>query len=117
MDPLTIASSVIGILTPIIANGVGEVANTDFKDVYASIKEKLSRNPEEGKIIEQFEKDPSRGADAFQALLIEHISIDQELMKQLIEALQIPKTRSSLVGKVEAKNVVIADKIDKIDMS
>ena len=117
MDPLTIAHSLVGFLTPIIAKGVGEVADSAFKDIYALVKEKLSRKPEEQKIVEEFEKDPSEGAPAFQELLVQHLQGDLVLKNQLVEALQHLKTNSPLVNKVDAKNVVIAQKIDKIDMS
>jgi hypothetical protein len=117
MDPVTIANSLITLLIPIMAKGMEEVATSALQDGYASIREKFSGNPEEKKVVERFEKNPSEGADDFQALLIKHLNEDQELRRQLTEALSNANPSSALVGKVKAKNVAVAKKINKIKMS
>lgn len=117
MDPVTIATAVVGILSPIIAKGVEEVAKSAFGDIYVEIKNKLSKKPEGEKAINQFENDPAQGAEVFQRALIEQLKADRELMHSLAKTLQNKKITRSLVNQVKAKNVAIAEKINKINMS
>lgn len=117
MDPVSIANSLLVLITPMVAKGVGELANTALKDVYATIKERLSKKPDGKSVVDAFEKNPSQGAEAFQAALVEQLRVDQELVRQLVDALNASKDNGSLVGEVNAKNVVISNKIDNINMS
>ena len=117
MDPVTIATAVVGFLSPIVAKGLEDVAKSALNDAYAKIKDRFSKEPKNSKIIEQFEKDPSTGAEAFQTALVEQLKTDQDLMQQLVSILEKNKHSGALVNEVNAKNVVIAEKIDKIDMS
>lgn len=117
MDPVTVATAFVGFLSPIIAKGVEEVAKSALGDLYAEIKKKLSKKPEGEKAINQFEHDPAQGAEVFQIALIEQLKADRELMHSLAETLQNKQITGPLVNKVDAKNVAIAEKINKINMS
>jgi hypothetical protein len=116
MDPITVATAVVGFLSPLVAKGLEEVATSALGDIYASIKAKISKDPAGEKAIEKFEKDPQQGLSEFQSALLEHLKKDHELMLQLTEFVQKSQTSSPLVNKVEAKNVVIAEKIDRLTM-
>ena len=113
MDPATIATMVIASLSPFIVKGAEEVAKTAFKDAYQAIKERFSKKPEKQSALEKFEKNPSSGAPAFQSALAEHLATDAELIRVLARALEkygsVPA--GSLVGKIEAEKVVVANKI------
>ncbi len=118
MDPATIATMVISALSPLVAKGVEEVAKTSFKDAYEAIKERFSKKSEKQSALEKFEKNPSAGAPAFQSALAEHLATDAELIRLLATALEksgsVPA--GSLVGKIEAEKVVVANKIDTLNM-
>lgn len=117
MDPVIIATAVVGFLSPIVAKGLEDVAKSALNDVYAKIKDRFSKEPKDSKIIEQFEKDPSTGAEAFQTALVEHLKTDQDLMQQLVSILEKNKQSESLVNEINAKNVVVAKKINKVKLS
>jgi hypothetical protein len=118
MDPATIATMVIAALSPLLLKGTEEVAKTAFKDAYQAIKERFSRKPEKQSALEKFEKNPSTGAPVFQSALAEHLATDTELIRLLATALEesgsVPA--GSLVGKIEAEKVVVANKIDTVNM-
>lgn len=121
MDPVTtstLAASAIAALSPIIAKGLEELAKSTFKDAYAALKERLSRDPEGKKAVEKFETNPSAGAPELQKVLAEHLVTDAELMRLLAAALEKSGTAEpgSLVGKIEAEKVVFAEKIDTVNM-
>lgn len=117
MEPVAIANSLVTLLIPIMAKGMGDLANSAFHDVYLNIKQKLSTKTEGKNVVERFEKNPTGGAEDFQALLARHLNDDHELMGQLRDALDKSTAYSSLTGEINAKNVVVAQKIDNLNMS
>ena len=95
-----------------------EVAKTTFKDVYAAIKERLGRDPKGKQAVEEFEADPTKGAADLERALTERLKTDAELVRLLATALEESGTyeTGSLVGKIEAERVVVAKKIDTVNM-
>jgi hypothetical protein len=118
MDPVTLASMAVAALSPLVAKGMEELSKTVFMDVYTAIKERLSGTRKSKEAVEQFEQDPGEGAPAFQAVLADQLAQDKELMRLLADALEKSGAApaGSLVGKIEAEKVVVANKIDTVNM-
>jgi hypothetical protein len=121
MNPTTIstlAAGAVAALSPIIAKGLEELAKSTFKDAYAALKERLGRDPEGKKAVEKFEADPAEGAAKLQKALTKRLATDAELVRLLAEALEKSGTAEtgSLVGKIEAEKVVVAEKINTVRM-
>ena len=121
MDPVTIsalAASAVAVLSPLVAKGLEEVAKSVFKDAYATLKERLGRDPESNRVVESFEADPAKGAPNLLKALTAQLATDTELLRLLAEALEksAAVNLGSLVGKVEAKKVIVTGKIDTVRM-
>jgi len=118
MDPATLSSTVVAALSPLMAAGATEIAKTAFKDAYTVLKERLKKKPEGKEAIEKFEVDPTEGKDELMKQLTQLIEADQDLARQLQEALASFKqgSQAPLVEKVEAEKVVIAQSIKKLKM-
>lgn len=118
MDIITLAALAVAALQPLVAKGVEEVAKTAFKDVYTAIKKRLFQKSQGKATVEKFEQNPTEGAPAMQAALAEQLSSDPELIRLLAEALEKSGAAApgSLVGKIEAEKVVVANKIDTVNM-
>ncbi|MDZ7359827.1 MAG: hypothetical protein ONB46_03745 [candidate division KSB1 bacterium] len=118
MDPVTLAAMVIAALSPLVTKGAEEVSKTAFKDAYQAIKKRFAKKPEQQSALEKFEKNPATGAPTFQAALAEHLATDDELIRLLATALEKSGSApvGSLVGKIEAEKVVVAEKINTVNM-
>lgn len=121
MDPVTIsaiASSIVSVLSPLVAKGMEEVAKSVFKDAYGNIKERLKSDPENKKTLEAFEKNPVEAAPDMLKVLTNQMLIDEKLTQMLAAALSKSNVVNleALVGKVEAKKVVVASHIDTVNM-
>lgn len=119
MDPITLASTIVGLISPLIMKGVEEVTKSSFKDIYAAIKEKLSGDPESKHAIQEFEKSPEQAKPVFQAALQKHIEADKafyELLLRVVQNHQSAAQGGINIKKINAKKVVVAEKIDKLDM-
>ena len=114
MEPLTLAAMVASALFPYLAKGAEEVTKTAFKDAYAKLKEMIAGKPEEEKALEKAETQ----AD-LQTLLEQQFAQNQALQLAFARALETAghAPHGQLVGKIEAKNVVVVDKIDTLNMS
>jgi hypothetical protein len=108
----------VAALSPLVAKGMEELSKTVFKDVYAAIKDRLSGARKSKEAVEQFEQDPTEGASALQAALADQLAHDKDLARMLAEALEKSGVAApgSLVGKIEAEKVVVANKIDTVNM-
>ena len=118
MDPVTLANMAVAALSPLVAKGMEELSKTVFKDVYTAIKERLSGTRQSQEAVEQFEQNPTQGTPALQSALADQLAHDQELTRLLVEALEKSGAApsGSLVGKIEAEKVVVANKIDTVNM-
>lgn len=118
MDAGTLSSTVIAALSPLVAAGATEIAKTAFKDVYTVLKERMKKKPEGKQAIEKFEANPAEGRDDLQKQLTQLVENEPDLGLLLQKALEkySQGSRSPLVENVEAEKVVIADKIDTVNM-
>ena len=100
-------------LNSLVTKGAEELGKTAFKDVYTAIKERFSRKPESKSALEKFEQNPNEGAPALQSELGKHLTGDAELARLLAVALEKSGAAApgSLVGKIEAGQVIVADTV------
>lgn len=104
MDPITLATvtSAVTVLATEFAKGtVSEAA----KDTWSKIKSLLG-----------FKKDPQ--PDELALAIAQRLKDDGELVKQIVLLLQSQQTgtSSALVGSIDAEKVVVAKKIDVVNM-
>ena len=121
MDPEIISAltaSAVTALKLVFTKGSEEVAKSAFKDAYEAIKARLTRNPESRKVLEKFEANPEKGAAELQSTLSEHLVSDDKLFIRIAESLEKAGMLNSgtLAGKIIAEKVVIAKKIDTVNM-
>jgi hypothetical protein len=121
MDVAFLSNLAVSTLAPILLKGVGELAGTTLKDAYEAIKDRLSRTPEEKQVVEKFEKGPVENSNEFQMLLSKHLEKDEELRTLLTTSLEKMKNPPVEMGNVNvnqihAEKVIVAQKVDKIDM-
>ncbi|MCP4298222.1 MAG: hypothetical protein GY786_21765 [Proteobacteria bacterium] len=121
MDPeiiTALAASAVSALKLLFTKGSEEVAKSAFKDAYQAIKTRLTRTPESQKVIENFEADPEKGATELQSTLSEHLVSDDKLYVMIVDALAKAGTLKNhpLAEKIIAEKVVIANKIDTVNM-
>ena len=121
MDPITLttlAGMAVAALSPLVAKGAEELGKSVLNDAYVAIKQRLSKKAESKAVIEKFEQNPSEAAPTLQAELAKQLAADDELVRLLAEALEKSGAAApgSLVGKIKAKNVVVANKIDTVNM-
>lgn len=118
IDLASLTTMIIAALSPLLAKGAEEVAKTVFKDAYQTIKDRLTKKPESKNAVEKFEQNPGTGATAFQSVLAEHLANDAELVRMLAEALEKSGATApgQLVGTINAQKVVVANKIDTLNM-
>ena len=118
MDLANLAQMAVTVLTPIMAQGAQKLADTALSDVYTAIKEHLRGELSGNAALEKFEQNPSEGALALQAELAKRLSVDADFVRLLAESLEKSGAAASgfLVGKINAQKVVVAKKIDTVNM-
>ena len=100
----------VAALSSLVTKGAEELGKTVFNDAYTAIKERLSKKPESKSAVEKFEQNPSEGAPALRSELGNHLAGDAELALLLAVALEKfgAAAPGSLVGKIEAQQVIVA---------
>jgi len=118
MDLANLAQTAVTALSPIMAQGAQKLAETALSDVYTAIKERLRREPSGKAALEKFEQSPNEGALALEAELVKRLATDAELARLLAESLEKSGAAApgSLVGRIDAQKVVVAKKIDIVNM-
>jgi hypothetical protein len=118
LDFVSLATMFVTKLSPLVAEGVGKLAQTVLNDAYTAIKERLRSEPSGKAAIERFEQNVNEGAPALQAELAKRLASDSALVRLLAESLEKfgAAPRGSLVGKIDAEKVVVAEKIDTVNM-
>jgi hypothetical protein len=118
LDLAILAHMAVTALSPLATKGAEILAPTILKDAYNAIKERLRSEPSGKAALEKFEKNATDGAPALQAELAKRLATDPELVRLLAEALEKSGAAKpgSLVGKIEANKVVVAHKIDTVNM-
>lgn len=97
MDPITIATSAIAILTPYLAKAGAEVSKKavgaaweKVADIYKAVKERLAQEkdtyPKE--TLKRFEKEPEKRKQAMQETLTEVLEKDPAFARDLLKMLK-----------------------------
>lgn len=113
-----LAASAVSALKLVSTKASEEFAKSALQDAYQAIKIRLTRNPESRKVLENFEANPGNGATELQSAIGEHLVYDDELFVRIAESLEKAGmlNSSSMAGKIIAEKVVIAKKIDTVNM-
>jgi hypothetical protein len=117
MDPITLVTSAVALLSPYVAKGaeefakeLGKDAAQKAKDLFTYLKNKFSADSEESQIISLFEKKPEKYESNLTEVLQERAQNDSEfageLEKHVNSAAPYIKVVQSLKG---AKKAVGAD--------
>jgi hypothetical protein len=117
-DYVALAYTTVKALSPLVTKGAEVLAPVVLKDAYSAIKERLCGDPSGKVAIERFEQNAMEGAPVLQAELARLLAADTDLARAVAEALEksgVVKS-GSLVGKIEANKVVVAHKIDTVNM-
>ena len=118
LDLATLAQIAVSTLSPLVVQGAGKLAGTVLDDAYKAVKRRLCSEPSGKQAIEKFEQNAPGGATALQNELAKWLARDPVLVRLLAESLERSgaATSGSLVGKIEADKVVVAHKIDTVNM-
>lgn len=119
MDPVTLATTVAGLLSPLVMKGVEEVAKAGFKDLYTAIKDKLSGDPEGKQAVEEFENSPAEAEPSFQAALQKHLEADNSFYELLLKAVQDrqPNIQGGInIKQINSGKTIIAGDVGTINM-
>ena len=93
MDPITIASSAIALLTPYLAKAGEEVSKKavgaaweKVTEIHKTIKERLAQEKDKypKETLKRFEKEPNKRKHAMQETLAEILEKDQAFAKKLV---------------------------------
>ncbi len=115
MDPISLAATVIGVVSPYFAKGaqelishVGQEAYEKTKQLVTYLKDKWTGNDEASSTLENFEQKPKRHEQALQDILVEQLSNDPQLaaevekqvneLKPYLEVFQKMKKGEDVVG-------------------
>ncbi len=94
MDPVTIASATIALLTPYLVKAGDEVAKKaagaaweKVTEIYKALKERLAREKDKypKETFKRFEKEPEKRKQAMQETLAEILEKDSDFAKKLME--------------------------------
>jgi len=90
MDPITLVTSAVTLLSPYFAKGAEEFAKElgkdaahKAKDLYTYLKNKFSADSEESQLLSLFEKKPEKYEDALTDVLQERARTDSEFAGEL----------------------------------
>ena len=114
MSPSELATQVVAVLVPYLAQGAvefarvaGEVALNQARGLLARLKERWADDPEATDELQRFEQKPERYQTVLTELLEERLADDPELAKLLSEALTKMGPSIRIVQEMdEAKRVV-----------
>jgi hypothetical protein len=90
MDPITLVTSAIAVLSPYVAKGaeefakeLGKDAAEKAKELYTYLKNKFGVDSEESQILSLFEKKPEKYEDMLNNVLQERARTDSEFVGEL----------------------------------
>jgi hypothetical protein len=114
MDPATIATGVLTILTPYLLKGakeftnvVGEAAYQKATSLFQDLKRRWTGDKEAATTLELFEQKPSRHAEAVKEILVEKLNADSEMAHDYSKRLEDLGPILDIVQKMTVgKNVV-----------
>jgi len=125
MDPVTLAGSVIAILTPYVTKGakelietVGEVAYDHAKKLLNTLKARWSGDPVASDSLARFEKKPEVHAPALQEIVEERLANDAQLREEISQTVKdigpklnilVKMTKGQGVTALDAENVTRGD--------
>jgi|SRR5687768_219091 len=134
MDPISLAATVIGIVSPYVAKGaqelishVGQEAYEKTKQLVTYLKDKWTGNDEASSTLKNFEQKPERHEKALQDILEEQLSNDPQLaaevekqvneLKPYLEVFQKMKKGEDVVGieadEMKSGTAKVAQEIDE----
>jgi hypothetical protein len=118
LDLVGLAQMAVSALSPFVTKGTEILAPKVLNDAYNAIKERLRSGPSGKLALQRFEQNATEGAPALQAELAKRLATDPELVRLLAESLEKSGAvkPGSLVGKIDANKVVVAHKIDTVNM-
>jgi flagellar basal body L-ring protein FlgH len=113
MDPITLVTSAVTLLSPYVAKGaeefakeLGKDAAQKAKELYTYLKNKFSADSEESQVLTLFEKKPEKYEDTLTDVLQERARTDSEfageLEKHVNSAAPYIKVVQSLKGSKKA---------------
>src|SRR5690554_6187385 len=114
MIPPDLASQIVSVLVPYLAQGAvefarvaGEAALNQARGLLARLKERWADDPEAIDKLQRFEQEPEQYLMDIADLLDEKLAYDSELVRQLSEALKKMEPYIRIVQQMdEAKNVL-----------
>jgi hypothetical protein len=117
MDPATIATGVLAVLTPYLVKGakefagaVGDAAYEKAKGMLTTLKQRWAPDKDASTSLEQFEKKPALYKPVVETLLKEKLQSDAALAKELGELLQEMGPTLEVLQKMdEGRNVTGLD--------
>ena len=118
LEVVALAHAIVTALSPLVTKSADILAPTVLKDAYSAIKERLCGKPSGKLAIQGFEQNAAEGAPALQDELARQLATDTDLVRIIAEALEKSGAAKSgsLVGKIDANKVVVAHKIDTVNM-
>jgi len=113
MDPATIATGVLAILTPYLVKGakeftnvVGEAAYDKAKGLLQNLKQRWAGDKEASATLEQFEQKPERYKPVVEDILKEKLSADSGMAQEYAEKLRDMGPVLEIIQKMdEGKNI------------
>jgi hypothetical protein len=114
MDPITLATTVIGIISPFVAKGaqefvskVGEEAFEKTKQLFSYLKSKWTGNDEAASTLNNFEKKPERYEAVLKSILEEQINNDTDFANELSRKVNDLKPYLEIIQKMKKGEDVV----------
>jgi hypothetical protein len=136
MDPITLASAALTILTPFakdagkeLVKTVGEIAVGKAKDLFAWLKQRFASDPVAAKDLSRFEADPDKFEPSLESTIKEKAQEDPEFAGELkrrideigpmIAVFQEIKKGKNVIGvdadKIRAGKVGVTQKAEEVE--
>lgn len=120
MDPITLVTSAVTLLSPYVAKGaeefakdLGKDAAQKTKELYTYLKNKFNADSEESQVLSLFEKKPEKYEDALTDVLQERARSDSEFASELEKHVNSTAPYIKVVQSLEGSKRAVGADVEK----